>query len=413
MHTNIELNLTKRSFILHFMENLSNPEKLWNSNLILAFAGNFCLFFAFYLLLPVLPFYLTEKFGADEGTIGLILASYTMTALLIRPFSGFMVDYFSRKPLLMTCYFIFISFFAGYMVAGTLLLFAILRAIHGLSFGMVTVSNSTIAIDVMPASKRNTGIGYFGVSTNLAMSISPMLALYLHDHSVNYIYIFASSLATGLIGFLCISLIKAPPKITTIGEPISLDRFFLVKGLPGGINLMLFSFAYGILSTYVAMYGAHEVGIGSGSGVFFILLAAGLICSRLLGGRMLNKGLLAKNIFIGIFCLIVGFSIFIFLKSPLFFYLSAAILGMAYGFICPAYQTMFINLARHNQRGTANSTYLTSWDLGIGTGVLFGGQIAKSSNFTTAYIVGLGLIILGLIMFRLITAAYYQRNKLR
>lgn len=395
------------------MENLSIDEKLWSNNLILAFLGNFCLFFSFYLLLPVLPLYLTERFQVGEATIGIILASYTLTALLIRPFSGFIVDYFSRKPLLMICYFLFIAFFGGYILAGTLALFAILRATHGLAFGAVTVSNSTMAIDVMPASKRNVGIGYFGVSTNLAMAVSPMLALYLHDHYANYSYIFISSLITGLIGFICVSLIKAPPKITSAGEPISLDRFFLMKGLPGGLNLMLFSFAYGILSTYVAIYGAKEVKIESGTGIFFMLLAVGLIGSRLLGGKMMNRGKLIETIFIGIGCMIAGFILFIFLKSALFFYLSAAILGMAYGFICPAFQTMFINLAKHNQRGTANSTYLTAWDLGIGTGVLIGGQIAQSATFSAAYILGLILIIVGLIMFRFITASYYRHNKLR
>lgn len=395
------------------MENLNNREKLWTFSLICAFLGNFCLFFAFYLLLPVLPFYLAEQFQADKATIGIILASYTLTALLIRPFSGFLTDYFARKPFLLLCYFIFIAFFAGYMIAGTLLMFAILRAAHGLAFGAVTVSNSTMAIDVMTPSRRNVGIGYFGVSTNLAMSVSPMFALWLHDHFANYSYIFISSLVTGLIGLLFVSLIKAPPKITSAGEPLSLDRFFLTKGLWGGINLLLFSFSFGIVSTFVAVYGATEIGVGSGSGLFFMLMAIGLISSRLLGTRLMNRGKLIALITIGIILMIVGYTIFVFLKNPACFYLSAAILGMAYGFICPAFQTMFINLARHNQRGTANSTYLTSWDIGIGLGVFIGGQIAEIADFSAAYLLGLGLVILGLFLFQLVTAGYYTRHKLR
>ena len=65
-----------------------------------------------------------------------------------------MVDTFPRKPLQLICYGVFTLFFGGYLLAGTLLLFAVIRAMHGLAFGMVTVSNSTVAIDVMPSSRR-------------------------------------------------------------------------------------------------------------------------------------------------------------------------------------------------------------------------------------------------------------------
>ena len=395
------------------MRETQTTERLWSSNFIFAFLGNFSIFFAFYLLLPVLPFYLIEKFNADSALIGTILASYTLTALLTRPFSGFMVDYFTRKPLLVTCYILFVGFFAGYIVAGTLVFFAILRAAHGFSFGMVTVSNSTMAIDVMPASKRNIGIGYYGLSTNIAMALSPTLALFLHDHYGDYNYIFLCSLLTGTFGLICVSLIKAPQKITSAGEPISLDRFFLVKGIPAGINIALFSFIYGIMSTYVAIYGEQEVHITSGTGFFFMLMAFGLITSRLLSARQMNRGKLVQTITLGILFMIVGFSFFIFWKTQYIFYLSAFLIGMSYGFICPAFQAMFINLARHNQRGTANSTYLTCWDIGLGAGVFIGGYIAKASNYTTAYLVGLVLVVLGLLLFRTLTAAYYLRNKLR
>ena len=315
--------------------------------------------------------------------------------------------------MLVTCYFVFVGFFAGYIVAGTLLLFAILRAVHGFSFGMVTVSNSTMAIDVMPSSRRNVGIGYYGLSTNIAMALSPTPSLFLHDNYGNYDYIFLCSLLTGTFGLICVSLIKAPEKITSAGEPISLDRFFLLKGIPAGINIALLSFIYGIMSTYVAIYGEQEVHIKSGTGFFFMLMAFGLITSRLLSAGQMNRGHLTRTILLGILFMITGFSCFIFLKTIHFFYLSAFLIGMSYGFVCPAFQAMFINLARHNQRGTANSTYLTCWDIGLGAGVFLGGYIAKASNYTTAYLVGLGLVILGLILFQTLTASYYTRHKLR
>ena len=63
--------------------------------------------FSFMVLTPLLPLYLSEEFGANKDQIGMVLSGYALTALLIRPFSGFIVDSFPRKAVLLLCYFIF------------------------------------------------------------------------------------------------------------------------------------------------------------------------------------------------------------------------------------------------------------------------------------------------------------------
>ena len=128
--------------------------------------ANFALFFAFYLLTPLLPLYLHETFGATKDVIGMVLSGYTIMALLFRPFSGYIVDTFPRKTVLLYAYAAFAIFFAGYLAASSLLLFTIVRTLHGGPFGAVTVANSTVAIDVLPSSRRNEGIGYYGLSNN-------------------------------------------------------------------------------------------------------------------------------------------------------------------------------------------------------------------------------------------------------
>ena len=107
-------------------------------------AANFLLYFGFWLLIPVLPFYLSEFFQAGTSTIGIVLSCYTVAALCIRPFSGYLLDTFARKPLYLFAYFIFMMMFGGYLIAGSLTLFIIFRIIHGVSFGMVTVGGNTI-----------------------------------------------------------------------------------------------------------------------------------------------------------------------------------------------------------------------------------------------------------------------------
>ena len=96
---------------------------LWNSNYLKVWIANFMLFFAFYLLAPLLPLYLRDTFSAGKAMIGIVLSGYTITALIVRPFSGFVVDSFSRKKVLLLCYFCFALFFAGYFITGSLILF--------------------------------------------------------------------------------------------------------------------------------------------------------------------------------------------------------------------------------------------------------------------------------------------------
>ena len=148
-------------------------EKLWNSNYTKVWIANFMIFFSFMLLAPMLPLYMSDTFDANKDIIGIVLSGYTLTALLIRPFSGFFVDSFPRKKVLLICYFLFFAFFAGYLVAGTLVTFAVVRTLHGAPFGATTVSNSTVAIDVLHPSRRAEGIGYYGLSNNIASAIGP------------------------------------------------------------------------------------------------------------------------------------------------------------------------------------------------------------------------------------------------
>ena len=253
-------------------------EKLWNANYIKVMTTNFLLYFAFYLLTPLLPLYLSENFGATKDVIGIVLSGYTVAALIIRPFSGYVVDSFSRKKVLMVCLSAFAIFFAGYIAASTILMFAICRTLHGGPFGAVTVANSTCAIDVLPA-----------------------------------------------------------------------------------------------------------LGITGGTGTYFALLSMGLFLSRLQGRKALSQGKLTQNAAEGMLLSLIGFIIFVAVKHPVAYYLSACLIGLGNGHLYPAFLNMFINVALHDQRGTANSSILTGWDLGFGIGCLLGGVVAEHFGYSGTF----------------------------
>ena len=396
-------------------------DKLVTSSYCFILAANFLLYFGFWLLIPVLPFYLSEVFSAGNSTIGIILSCYTVAALCIRPFSGYFLDSFARKPLYLMAYFIFMTMFAGYIIAGSLTLFIMFRIIQGVSFGMVTVGGNTVVIDIMPSSRRGEGLGYYGLSNNIAMAVGPMSGLFLHDAGMSFTTIFCCSLGSCMAGFVCASLVKTPYKPPVRREPISLDRFILLKGIPAGISLLLLSIPYGMTTNYVAMY-AKQIGINATTGFFFTFMAIGMAISRIFSGKIVDRGKITQVISAGLYLVVFSFfllSACVYLISwnnmvcTIVFFSVALLLGVGFSIMFPAYNTLFVNLAPNSQRGTATSTYLTSWDVGIGIGMLTGGYIAEVSTFDKAYLFGACLTIVSMLYFNGKVAPNYHKNKLR
>jgi MFS family permease len=384
--------------------------------------ANFSLFFAFYVLTPLLPLYLSEMFGATKDTIGLVLSGYTVTALLLRPFSGFMVDTFPRKTVLLICFTAFAVFFVGYLAASTLLLFTIVRTLHGGPFGALTVANSTVAIDVLPSSRRNEGIGYYGLSNNLAMAIAPTIGIFVYQQTHSFDLLFWIALIVALLGLVVDSTVRvekgkrkeergksasalqnnsgaeANSQFSTLHSALSLDRFFLLRGWLLGANMVFFGFCFGVLSNYLAIYGKEQLGITGGTGTYFMLCSIGLILSRLQGGKALRQGRLTHNASSGMLISLVGYTIFILMPTlgqtfhsyssalvAVGYYGSALLIGLGNGHMWPAFQNMMISMAHHNERGTANSTILISWDIGMGMGILVGGVVAEHFSYDAAF----------------------------
>ena len=405
---------------------MEQRERLWNRNYCKVMVANFTLFFAFYILTPLLPLYLSEHFGATKDVIGLVLSGYTITALLFRPFSGYVVDAFPRKTVLMISFGAFAIFFAGYLAASTLLLFTIVRTLHGGPFGATTVSNSTVAIDVLPSSRRTEGIGYYGLSNNLAMAVAPTIGIFIYKYTQSFELLFWLALVVACAGWIVDATLKLDAKATIKNKSkFSWDRFFLVRGWLLGLNMVAFGFSFGVLSNYLAIYGKEVMGITGGTGTYFMLCSVGLILSRLQGGKALRDGRVTHNAGSGMVISLIGYTLFILMPtlSALFtihlslftsigYYGSALLIGLGNGHMWPAFQNMTINVAHNNQRGTANSTILISWDIGMGLGILVGGVVSELLGYSAAFWTVVLVNASGVACFFLATKAFFLRRNL-
>ena len=390
---------------------MSVKEKIWNKNFVIACIANFLVAGSFNLLMPTIPIYLSEELQIEHSEIGIVLSSYAIALLIIRPFCGYWVDVYRRKPLFLFGLTCFIALFFGYyFVAVSVVYFIILRFVHGLFWGLTTVSSNTVAIDLIPASRRAEGIGYFGVNTNIAMAVAPFIAVNIYEnHGFNALV--SCALIMGILSIISVLLIKVPirEKLDKI-PPMSLDRFMLVKGIPIFLNQLFITFGWGTLVAFAVLYG-KQTGVGN-AGVFFLFLACGLILSRVTSGRFVDKGYIHKVMTIALLAIICGFVSFALFHSIVAFCISAFIIGLGYGTLFPALQIIYINMAPNSKRGTANSTYLTGFDLGIGIGMLVGAYIADHYGFSAMYLITAGLVVIGLVLYWFNSRRVFEKNKI-
>ncbi len=248
--------------------------KLWSLSYLNVCIANFLMACSFNLLMPSIPLYITEQMGGvAQSKTGIVLASYAIALMFVRPFSGYMVDLYSRKKILLIAFSCYVLIFFGYFWASTILIFVIVRFLHGITWGLSTVSSSTLAIDVVPSERRAEGIGYYGTFMNVAMAIGPFVAIHIYN-TWGFDPLLWCAIGMGTLGIITVALIKAPerPKVEQ-SQKISLDRFFLLKGWPIFLNQLLPCFAWGTIGPFVAQYG-KEIGIPN-AGIFFLFWAGG------------------------------------------------------------------------------------------------------------------------------------------
>ena len=283
-----------------------------------------------------------------------------------------------------------------------------------------------VAIDVLPSSRRTEGIGYYGLSNNLAMAIAPTIGIFVYRLTSSFELLFWIALAVACAGWLVDATIKPTEKqIIKKKNKLSLDRFFLVRGWLLGINMVAFGFCFGVLSNYLAIYGKEQLGMTAGTGTYFMLCAVGLMASRIQGGKALRKGRLTQNAAEGIVISLIGYTLFILMPTlnqfSIFnfqfsiligYYGSALLIGLGNGHMWPAFQNMTISVADNSQRGTANSTILISWDVGMGLGILLGGIIAEVLGYAATFWTVVLVNAIGTALFFLATKAFFLERRL-
>jgi MFS family permease len=359
-------------------------DKIWTRDFLLLSLSNFLMFLSFFFLLSALPLYMVNELKAREEQVGLLIGMFTVAAVIVRPYAGMMLDKLGRRRVILVSMALFSLATAGYLLAGSVLMLLLLRLFHGAAFGVSTTAQGTLAADLVPASRRGEGLGYFGTFTVLAMVIGPALGLTV-SRKMSFESLFTVSLLFSLVSWGTAALIRYPRQQE---ESLASLRFRLSdwlkmiepRAFPYSLPLVGLAVVFGGIVSFIPLY-SETLGGAELAGGFYVAYALALVGARVVSGKVFDRRGPDLVVYPGILSYVVGLSLLAATHGPVLLYLAGAFIGAGYGSIQPCLQALVIRDAPESRRGAATATFFIAVDVGIGLGSFFLGFVAGSIGY--------------------------------
>ena len=362
--------------------------QIWTKRFISLFLTNISVFFVFYGLVTTLPLYAIGELHQTDKEAGLLLSGFLLSAIIVRPFSGKLLDVFGKKKLLVLS-------IVGYFICTVLYLFIHpfglllgLRFIQGIFFSIITTAAGSLAADIVPAKRKGAGLGYFTMSTNLAVVIGPFIGLLLIQYSTfNVLFIVMS---------ICILALTVNtddlPKPAHEGKlTFKFDDLFERKALPVAAIASLVAFSYASVLSFLSVY-AQQKDLMAVASLFYAVFAASMLITRPYTGKLYDTKGPQFVIIPGIISFAIGLVMLAFVEGPVLFLSAAIFVGFGYGAVTTSLQALAVQSTAIQRSGYATATYFTMFDLGIALGSYILGMVAVQAGYASVYLSGAGLL---------------------
>ncbi|AUD07395.1 MFS transporter [Spirosoma pollinicola] len=357
-----------------FSRRASRGPSLYTVSFWLLCISNFLFSASFQMMIPELPAYLTKLGGREY--IGFIIALFTLTAGLSRPFSGKITDTVGRVPVM--AFGSIVCFVCGFLYPYLLTVggFLTLRLIHGFSTGTKPTATSAYVADIVPATRRGEAMGTLGLFTAMGMSLGPAIGSWLaHDFSMNVMFWTSSAFA-----LLSIGILLQMPETLVSPQPFRFSLLRLKKAevfdkqaLPPFIVLLLQSFSSGVVLTVIAEL-SNPLGI-TNNGLFFTVYTIASLVVRLVFSRTSDRYGRVPVLFISTIVLAISMGMLILTDSQTWFWTAAVFYGMSWGMNSPTVTAWTADLSDEKTRGRAMATMYIALEAGIGLGALASGWL--------------------------------------
>ena len=377
-------------------QTVSIPDKIWTRDFVLICFANLFIFLGFQMTLPTLPLFVKELGGSDQ-LIGVIVGVFTFSALLFRPYAGQALETKGRRFVYMIGLGVFVLSVGTMGFITSILFLIVVRVIQGVGWGFSTTATGTIATDLIPPKRRGEGMGYFGLSGNIALAFGPALGLTLVG-KISFTSLFLICATLGLVAFLLSSTIrykkveKSPDKTTTVKFDI-----FEKTALQPSVLLFFITVTFGGIATFLPVYTLEKNVSGIES--YFLVYALFLMLSRTFAGKIYdNKG--HTYVFPpGTILIIIAMFLLAWLPNTTVLLIAASLYGLGFGSVQPALQAWAVDKAANNRKGMANATFFSFFDVGVGLGAILFGQLAFIFGYQSIYLTSAGSVFISLLIY--------------
>ncbi|QDP39864.1 MFS transporter [Radiobacillus deserti] len=371
-------------------------ERIWTKDFALIVMANFFIFLGFQMTLPTLPLFVQHLGGSDQ-LIGLIVGIFTFSALIFRPYAGHALESKGRQFVYMLGLAIFVLSVGSFaFIASIFLLFA-MRVVQGIGWGFSTTATGTIATDLIPPKRRGEGMGYFGLSGNIALAFGPALGLYLVER-ISFLQLFLLCAVMGLIALILSSFIKYKKVEQSEHKsvPMKFD-IFEKTAIEPSILLFFITVTFGGIASFLPLYTAQE-GV-EGIEIYFLVYAVFLMLSRSFAGQLYDRKGHIVVFLPGTLLILSAMILLVWLPNSFVLFIAAGLYGLGFGTVQPALQAWSVDKAPPHRKGMANATFFSFFDMGVGIGAMSFGVIAHSFGYNIIYVTSAFSVFISMIIY--------------
>lgn len=394
----------------------TNPGRLWNRSFILCLCNNLFLFTYYYALLTILPIYIMKDLGGTVKEAGLALTLFLASSIAVRPFSGLIVEKLGKKIAFRGSELLFVVFALSYLFADSMWALLLIRFIHGIWFSVLTTVTVPIANDFIPDHRKGEGMGYFVMSTNLAVVFGPLIALTVLQFT-DFKMLFALLTAVIGLGFIfCLMIpVQQQDKVAFTAETKEKMRLgwhdiIEIRAIPIGFVALLTAFAYSSIMSFITAYSESKDLLAYTS-LFFIVFAISMIVVRPWVGKIYDRKGASAVIYPSFIFFAIGLVVVSFISNQWLLWLSAIFIGIGYGSLFPCFQTIAIQSVAKQRMGHAISTFFTLFDLGMAIGSVILGLMIAYYGYQLSYLFCAVITVLTLFVYKYTVSASLKQPK--
>jgi MFS family permease len=383
----------------------ASGDRLFTPTFFVMCGFTFTVFLFTFQLLPIAPYHIIDL-GGSTATAGLFLGFLTYSSAFSAPLTGAFADRVGQRRILIVTSLALAVFSLIYAVLTDIRIMLAVAILHGIFWSGLLSASSAYMTNLLPEHRRAEGIGYWGLSTLLAVAVSPSVGFWVYRHGWVWVCGFAAVLNLVMAGIAW--QLKEHSHVEAAALPPPPTGFLERRVLIVSITLALYSFGYGGITSFSAMY-ADANGV-TPKGIYLTALAIVILATRPIFGRLGDR-FGYKQVFVPCLVLIsCGMALLAFGGSRWWMLVSALVFGVGYGTAYPTYVGYVMRGVRPDRRGAAFGAILAAFDTGIGSGSTLMGWIIDRHGFSNAFGTAAALSALALPYFLMVDRWYTTPN---